>query len=180
MMDDALPTAASSASSPPSAPPSRDVPPVQPSPAPSSASVPSAAERVTAQPAAASPAAGSHRHGLISSFGFAFAGIAYLFRTQRNARIHAAVAGVVCALAAWLRVSRIEWSILVLTIACVVILEGLNTALEAAVDLASPQIHPLAKVAKDVTAGMVLIAAIAAIIVGLLLLGPPLWGRIVG
>ncbi len=126
------------------------------------------------------PAPPRRRHGLLVSFSFAFAGIGYLFRTQRNARIHVAAAAVVCLLAAWLRVTRVEWAILVLTIACVLILEGLNTALEAVVDLASPQIHPLAKIAKDVTAGMVLIAAIAAVIVGLLILGPPLWWRIIG
>ncbi|MEA2735624.1 MAG: hypothetical protein QOE14_2075 [Humisphaera sp.] len=119
------------------------------------------------------------RHGLIASFGFAFAGIAYLFRTQRNSRFHAVIAIMVCLFAAWLRVTRVEWAILILAIACVLILEGLNTALEAVVDLASPQIHPLAKLAKDVTAGMVLIAAIASAIVGLLILGPPLWARIV-
>ena len=126
------------------------------------------------------PTAPSRRHGLIASFAFAFAGIGYLFRTQRNARIHAAIAVIVCLLAAWLRVTRLEWAILVMTIACVLILEGLNTALEAVVDLASPQVHPLAKVAKDVAAGMVLIAAIAAVIVGLLILGPPLWARVAG
>jgi diacylglycerol kinase (ATP) len=130
-------------------------------------------------PAPSPPSSPAHpRHGLLGSFRFAFAGIGYLFRTQRNARIHAIVAVIVCILAAWLRVTRVEWAILVLSIACVLILEGLNTALEAAVDLASPQIHPLAKIAKDVTAGMVLIAAIASVIVGLLILGPPLWARI--
>jgi diacylglycerol kinase len=126
------------------------------------------------------PAPPRRRHGLIASFRFAFAGIGYLFRTQRNARIHAAVAVIVCLLGAWLRVTRGEWAILVLTIACVLILEGLNTALEAVVDLASPQIHPLAKIAKDVTAGTVLIAAVAAVTVGLLILGPPLWVRVAG
>ena len=131
-----------------------------------------------APPPPASPT--PRRHGLLGSFRFAFAGIGYLFRTQRNARIHAVIAAIVCLLAAWLRVTRIEWSILILTIACVLILEGLNTALEAVVDLASPQIRPLAKIAKDVTAGMVLVAAITSVIIGLLILGPPLWARVVG
>ena len=58
------------------------------------------------------------------------------------------------------------------------ILEGLNTAIEAAVDLASPNLHPLAKTAKDVAAAMVLIAAIASVGVGLLILGPPLWRKL--
>ena len=60
------------------------------------------------------------------------------------------------------------------------ILEGLNTAVEAAIDLASPQIHPLAKAAKDLAAGMVLIAAIASVAVGGLILGPPLWRKVFG
>jgi len=125
------------------------------------------------------PTPPSHpRHGLLKSFHFAFLGIAFLFRTQRNARIELAIGVAACGLAAWLRLPRAEWAILVLTIACVLILEGLNTALEAVVDLASPEIHPLAKIAKDVSAGMVLIAAIASIGVGLVILGPPLWARV--
>jgi diacylglycerol kinase len=115
---------------------------------------------------------------IIRSFGFAFAGLGYLFRTQRNARIHLMVGTIVCAIAAWLRISRVEWAVIVFTIALVLILEGLNTAIEAAIDLASPKVHPLAKVAKDLAAGMVLIAAIASIAVGLLILGPPLWTKI--
>ena len=114
------------------------------------------------------------------SFRFAAAGVGYLFRTQRNARIHALVGTAAIGVAAWLRIPRVEWAVLVLTIAAVVILEGLNTAIEAAVDLASPRQHPLAKVAKDVAAGMVLLAAVAAVAVGLLILGPPLWARVFG
>src|SRR5688500_13748163 len=117
---------------------------------------------------------------IVRSFGFAFAGLGYLLRTQRNARIHLLVGTAACALAAWLRVSRVEWAVIVFTIALVVILEGLNTAVEAAVDLASPAVHPLAKAAKDLAAGMVLVAAIASVAVGLLILGPPLWARLFG
>ena len=111
------------------------------------------------------------------SFGFAFAGIAYLFRTQRNARIHAFFAAAACIVSAWLRITTTQWAIIVLTIAMVMILEGLNTAIEAVVDLASPEYHELAKTAKDVSAAMVLIVAGAAAIIGLLILGPPLWHR---
>ena len=132
-------------------------------------------ERKLSDPA--SPSSPRPRIGLARSFYFAFAGFFYLFRTQRNARIELVIGLIVCALAWWLSISRVEWAILVVTIAMVLILEGLNTALEAAVDLASPEIHPLAKAAKDVTAGMVLIAAIASIVVGLLILGPPLVAR---
>ena len=85
---------------------------------------------------------------------------------------------VACGLAAWCRISRTDWSLLVVMIAIVSILEGLNTALEAAVDLASPRIHPLAKSAKDLAAGMVLIASLASAVLGLLILGPPLWRRL--
>src|SRR4051812_22288061 len=66
------------------------------------------------------------------SFRFAFEGLFYLFRTQRNARIHLIIAVVACVLSAWLRISRVEWAIIVLMIAIVLILEGLNTAIEAA------------------------------------------------
>lgn len=115
---------------------------------------------------------------IVRSFIFAFAGIAYLFRSQRNARIHALIGAAACGMGAWLRISRVEWAVMVFTIALVLILEGLNTAVEAAIDLASPQIHPLAKVAKDLAAGMVLIAALASVAVGLLILGAPLWQRL--
>ena len=67
---------------------------------------------------------------------------------------------------------------IILTMAMVWTAEFLNTALEAVVDLASPQHHPLAKVGKDVGAAAVLIAAAASVIIGLLLLGPPLWAKL--
>ncbi len=117
-------------------------------------------------------------HGLRKSFQFALAGIGYLFRTQPNARVHLLIAACVCAMAGWLRVSRFEWSLLILASALVLALEGVNTAVEALVDLASPQIHPLAKAAKDVAAGMVLLSAIASAVLGLLILGPPLIDRL--
>ena len=117
---------------------------------------------------------------LARSFYFASAGLAYLFRTQRNARIHAFAGLCACAVGAWLRLDAVRWALLVFTIALVLILEGLNTAIEAAIDLAMPKVHPLAKAAKDLAAGMVLIAAIASVLVGLLILGPPLWRRLFG
>lgn len=109
---------------------------------------------------------------LIRSFGFAFAGISYLIRTQRNARIELAIGVVVLVVAGWLRITALEWAVLVLAIALVLALEALNTATELVVTLASPERHPLAKAAKDVSAAMVLIAAIASIMVGIVILGP--------
>ncbi len=99
-------------------------------------------------------------------------------RTQHNAWVHLAITAVVLAVSFWLRLEARDWAVIVLTIALVFAAEFLNTAVEVVVDLASPQIHPLAKVAKDVGAGAVLIAAVAAVLVGLLILGPPLWARI--
>jgi diacylglycerol kinase len=112
------------------------------------------------------------------SFYYAFAGLAYLFRTQRNARIETLIAIVACGLAAWLRIGAVQWAILIFTIALVLILEGLNTSIEMAIDLACPERHPLAKASKDLAAGMVLIAAAASVGVGLLILGPPLWRKL--
>jgi undecaprenol kinase len=89
-------------------------------------------------------------------------------------RIEIAIGVVVAVVAAWVRVTAVEWAVLVLTIALVLALEALNTAIELVVTLASPERHPLAKAAKDVSAAMVLIAAIASVIVGAIVLGPRL------
>ena len=123
---------------------------------------------------------GERRGSLVRSFYFAFAGLSYLFRTQRNARIHAAAGAAACGLAFYLDLPRADWAVLVFTIALVLILEGLNTSIELAIDLASPNIHPLAKHAKDLAAGMVLIGAFASVAVGALILGPPLWRKLFG
>src|SRR5437763_15456524 len=105
-------------------------------------------------------------HSLAASFRYAGTGLLELVRTQRNARIELAVGAIAIALAVALGVTPPEWAILVLTIALVVILEGMNTVLELTVDLASPERNPAAKAAKDITAGMVLVAAAASIGVG--------------
>lgn len=105
----------------------------------------------------------------------AWAGIRFTFRTQRNMRYHCLIAMLVCGLGVIVSLDQTEWAIIILTIALVMALEVVNTAIEQAVDLASPQIHPLAKTAKDAAAGAVLLAAAAAVIIGLLIIGPPLW-----
>jgi diacylglycerol kinase len=112
--------------------------------------------------------------GLLRSFRFSLEGVSYVIRTQRNARIELAIGIAIVVLAAWLRVTAIEWAVLVLAMALVLALEALNTAIELAVTLASPELDPLAKAAKDVSAAMVLIAALASIVVGLVILGPRL------
>ncbi len=112
------------------------------------------------------------------AFRHAFRGWWYVVRTQRNAWIHALVTTLVVLLAAWLGLPARDWAVLILTIALVWTAEFINTALEAVVDLASPRHHPLAKAGKDVGAAAVLIAALTSILVGLLILGPPLWEMI--
>jgi len=114
----------------------------------------------------------------LASFRYAFSGLWYMLRTQRNAWIHATATVCVVALGLWLSLSRIEWAILALTIGLVWMAEFINTALEAVVDLASPDIHPLAKVGKDVGAAAVLVAAFTSVVVGSLILGPTLWARL--
>lgn len=111
----------------------------------------------------------------IRSFGFAFKGIATFFLSQAHAKIHALATLIVVALGCWLGLNATEWAILVLTMAMVWVAEAVNTAIEFTVDLASPEQHPLAGKAKDVAAGAVLLAAIAAVVVAGLVLGPHLW-----
>jgi diacylglycerol kinase len=115
---------------------------------------------------------------LVSSFGHAFDGWRILMHGTPNARIHAAIAAAAIVVGAWLQISLIEWAVLCVTIGMVFTAEMFNTALETLVDLASPEIHPLARASKDVAAGGVLFAAVCAGIVGLLIFGPPLWVRL--
>lgn len=116
----------------------------------------------------------------LASFAHALAGLGHVLRTQRNAWIHAVASLSVILLAAWLHLPSIEWALLVVAMAIVWMAEFINSALEATVDLASPGVHPLARVGKDVGAAAVLIAAAAAAVVGLLILGPPLAHRLFG
>lgn len=114
------------------------------------------------------------------SFQYAFEGWWFVLRTQHNAWIHAIITTNIVALALWLRLPARDWAVLILTFMAVWMAEFMNTAIEAVVDMTMPDVHPLAKVAKDVAAAAVLVGAMGAIIVGLLLLGPPLWDRLSG
>ncbi len=114
---------------------------------------------------------------ILDSFRFALAGLDYVLRTQRNMRVHLLVMFLVVGLGIALDLSLTQWAMLILTIAFVLVGEMLNTVIEKLVDLISPDFHPLAKIVKDVTAGVVLLTALASIIVGLLILGPPLWSK---
>ena len=108
----------------------------------------------------------------IRSLGYAIAGCLYMLRRQKNVRILALASIAVLLLALWLGISALEWAMLILTVALVWMAEFINAAIEAAVNLASPDLHPMAKVAKDVAAAAVLLAVLASVLVGCLILGP--------
>ena len=108
----------------------------------------------------------------VESFRYAFAGWGYMLRTQPNTWIHAGFSVAALAVGLWVRLALAQWAVIALVAGLVWTAEFINTAVEAVVDLASPEIHPLAKIAKDVMAGAVLTTAGTAVIVGLLILGP--------
>lgn len=108
----------------------------------------------------------STRHSLGKSFGFAFEGLKEAFVNGRNFRIQFATAVIATILGFIYKITTPEWLGLTLIITLVIILELINTSLESIVDIVSPQIQPKAKVAKDVAAASVLMASIAAIIIG--------------
>ena len=105
---------------------------------------------------------------VLDSFNYAFEGIIHVLRTQRNLRIHFAIAFAVLVLALVVNVTKLELIALLVSVAFVLIAEMLNTALEAAIDIATTSFDPMAKLAKDIAAGAVLIAAANAIVVGYL------------
>jgi diacylglycerol kinase (ATP) len=107
---------------------------------------------------------------VFQSFNYAIEGVIHALRTQRNMRIHFAAAAGVLVLAFVYNVTRLELIALLIAIAFVLIAEMVNTAVEATIDLSTPSFDPLAKIAKDLAAGAVLIAAINAIAVGYLVL----------
>lgn len=127
------------------------------------------------------PAAGvkcPYRRSFFKGFRFAAEGLVHVFQSQPNFRVHLAVAAAVGLVGLWLRLPVPSWAILALTIGGVLVTEIFNTAAETLVDLVSPDYHPAAKRVKDLSAGAVLVAAIVSIVVGLLILGPPLLARL--
>jgi len=132
-------------------------------------------EGPVSQGPAGEPGQSPWRADLLTSFRNAFAGLARFVRTQRNARIHLVIALLAIALATALGLTPSEWAILALTIGFVFVAEMFNSVTELAVDAVTLEFHPLAKAAKDIGAGAVVLAAIVSVIVGLLLFGPRLW-----
>ncbi len=139
------------------------------------------------RPLSASAAGGVKREhawrvasNLFVSFGFAWAGITYAFRTQRNFKIHVVMGTSALALALYLALAPVEVAVIGLTVGAVMTMELLNTALESVVDLTVDQTyHELAKIAKDCAAGAVLVSALVSVMVAASLLLPPLIERLV-
>lgn len=121
-------------------------------------------------PGAHSPV--GRRIGRWESFLHAVAGVLYALRHQRNTWIMGLATVLAVAAGVWLGVSATDWAVLVLAIGLVWVAELLNSAIEAAVDVASPALHPMARVAKDVAAGAVLVASYIALVVAVIVLGP--------
>ena len=117
--------------------------------------------------------------GRLASFKPASAGFRYVLRSQPNARVHAFISIAVILAGLWLGLEMASWGLIVLAIALVWATEFINTALEATVDLVSPDQHRLAMTAKDVSAAAVVVAVLAAVVIGLLVLGPPFWAQVV-
>ena len=108
------------------------------------------------------------------SFGYALEGIATMLRTQPNFWIHVLAAAAAVVLGISVRLPPGELALIILTIAVVLVVEAINTAVETICDLVSPAPHPLVKRAKDISAAAVLIAALGALTIGILLFGPRL------
>jgi len=110
----------------------------------------------------------------IAGFKYAFSGLWYALRTQRNARVHVSIAILAILLGVVLHISAVEFALVFVAITGVFIAEMFNTIFELCIDLASPDYHPLAKIAKDVAAGAVLLSAMLSIVIGLFVFVPHL------
>lgn len=117
------------------------------------------------------------RKKLINSFKYAFSGIFLSFKTERNMKIHFLVMFLVIVMGLLFKISTFEWIICILLFGLVISLELINTAIEKTVDLAMPKINENAKIAKDVSAGAVLISAICSAIIGLLIFIPKIFWK---
>ncbi len=116
----------------------------------------------------------------IASFIAAVRGLMVMFKTQRHAQVHGLAMTGVMVLAAWLRVELRDWCWLVVAIMAVISAEAFNTAVEKLADRITMERDSLIRDAKDLAAGAVLWAALGAAIIGLIVLGPPLWKRVLG
>ncbi len=112
------------------------------------------------------------------SFVYALAGCLHMMRYAKNVRIQALATLLVLILGLWLGLDNTTWAILVLVIGLNGLAEFMNAAIEATVNIAAPEYHPMAHLAKDIGAGAALLAAVMALIIACLLLLPPLWDKL--
>lgn len=118
----------------------------------------------------------TRRKQFVNSLSHAFEGFRYLYQTQNNFRIHLIITIAIIVLSVIMRISLIEWGLIILTMALVWITESFNTVYERLFDLIDPTINPIIKIGKDVSAAAVLISAIVSIIIGILIFVPRLLG----
>ena len=116
-------------------------------------------------------------HSIWRSMGFAFDGLRHAFRSQRSLRIESLIAGLIVVIGFALDISRLEWVIVIISIFFIIGLELVNTAIEAVVDLVSPEYHPVAKAAKDVASAAVLTSAVGGLVAGLVIFGAYILGE---
>ncbi|MGE5389666.1 MAG: diacylglycerol kinase family protein [Deltaproteobacteria bacterium] len=114
------------------------------------------------------------------SFYHATVGVIYSFVSQRNMKVHSLAAAVVVIAGIICRLDRMEWGLTILAIFIVLITETMNTAVEKTVDLVTDEFHPLAKKAKNLAAGATLLAALCAVVLGIIVFGPYLMGVLRG
>lgn len=114
----------------------------------------------------------------LNSFVYALAGWIYMLRRQKNTRIQAVASIGVMALALWLGIDALGLAVLILAITIVWMAEFVNAAVEAAINLSTSDLHPMARVGKDVASAAVLLGVVASVLIGILILGPPLVQRL--
>lgn len=128
-------------------------------------------------PARGQPGTETGSAGFFKSFVYAWNGLIHAIRTQRNARVHALIGCIAIALGIWLGISPVEFAMVFVAITGVFVAEMFNTVAEACVDLITDQYHPLARIAKDVAAGAVLLNAMLSVVIGLFVFVPHLAQR---
>ncbi len=117
----------------------------------------------------------TERATFLMSFVYAWNGILHAVRTQRNMRVHIAVFVAAVTMGIVLRISAVEFAMVFVAATGVFIAEMINTVAEAVVDLVTKEYHPLARIAKDVAAGVVLMNALLSVVIGLFVFMPHLW-----
>ena len=152
-----------------------DAAPAEPSAQPREQVASAAVARHTAAARTERAPSAPPRAAFLRSFVYAWSGVAHTVRTQRNMRVHLALALLAVALGVWLRISPVEFAMIFVAITGVVVSEMMNTVAEACVDLSTQEYHPLARVAKDVAAGAVLLSAMLAVVIACFVYIPHLW-----